>query len=213
MAQLHIDHVVYGVRDLSAAAEQFARQFGLASYPGGRHAGRGTGNVIVPLGHDYVELLGIVDAAEAAQAASARALQAQVAGGDRLTAWCLATDNLNETADRLGLTPVDWSRTLPDGTTLRWRLAGREVAMENPMLPFFISWQVRDDQHPSRARVPHRVQPVGIAWIEVAGNRLELDRWLGGAALPVRVVDGPPELRAVGISTADGELVIGSSSA
>jgi catechol 2,3-dioxygenase-like lactoylglutathione lyase family enzyme len=211
MAQLRIDHVIYGVRDLNAAAEWFARELGFASYPGGRHTGRGTGNVIVPLGHDYVELLGIVDTAEAAQAASARALRAQIADGDRLTAWCLSTDDLDEVAGRLGLTPADWSRELPDGTTLRWRLAGREVAMENPTLPFFISWQVPEDQHPSCAAVPHRVRPIGIAWIEVAGDRSELERWLGGAALPVRLVDGPSEVRAVGIRTADGELVIRSS--
>jgi hypothetical protein len=39
----------------------------------------------------------------------------------------------------------------------------------------------------------------GIDWVEVAGDRERLERWLGGASLPVRVVDGPPALRAVSI--------------
>ncbi len=205
---LRIDHVVYGVRDLETAARRFEDEFGLASYPGGRHTGRGTGNVIVPLGHDYIELLGVVDPVEAAQSATARSLQLAVAGGDRLAAWCVSADDLDAVASRLGLTPSDWSRTLPDGTILRWRLAGREAAGENPTLPFFISWQVRDDQHPSRVRVGHRIKPAGISWIEVAGDRAELERWLGDEALPVRVVDGPPGVRAIGIQTEDGEIVV-----
>jgi hypothetical protein len=39
----------------------------------------------------------------------------------------------------------------------------------------------------------------GITWIEVAGDAAELESWLGGADLPVRVVDGPPGVLAVGI--------------
>jgi hypothetical protein len=33
----------------------------------------------------------------------------------------------------------------------------------------------------------------------VAGDRALLDHWLGGADLPVRVVEGTPGVRAVGI--------------
>ena len=203
-----IDHALYGVRDLDEAARRFRDELGLGSYPGGRHTGRGTGNVIVPLGRDYVELLGVVDPVEATQAPTARWLQDLVADGDRPVGWCVSADNFDEVAARLGLTPTDWSRELPDGTVLRWRLAGREVAMENPTLPFFISWEIRDDQHPSRTMVNHRARPSGIAWIEVGGDEAELNHWLGGESLPVRVVDGPPGVRAIGIRTDGGEVVI-----
>ena len=36
-------------------------------------------------------------------------------------------------------------------------------------------------------------------WIEVAGDPDRLDAWLGGARLPVRVVEGAPAVRAVAI--------------
>jgi hypothetical protein len=38
-----------------------------------------------------------------------------------------------------------------------------------------------------------------ISWIEVAGDRSRLEQWLGGAEPTVRVVDGEPAVRAVGI--------------
>ena len=43
--------------------------------------------------------------------------------------------------------------------------------------------------------------------VEVAGDSQRLAEWLGGASLPVRVVDGRPALRAVGIG--DRELSLG----
>jgi hypothetical protein len=39
----------------------------------------------------------------------------------------------------------------------------------------------------------------GITWIELAGDAARLERWLDATALPVRVVEGPPAVRAVGI--------------
>jgi hypothetical protein len=39
----------------------------------------------------------------------------------------------------------------------------------------------------------------GIEWIEVSGDPDRLGRWLDGAELPVRVLEGPPAVRAVGI--------------
>jgi hypothetical protein len=35
----------------------------------------------------------------------------------------------------------------------------------------------------------------------VAGDAERLRAWLDGAALPVRVVDGPPGVRAMGVGT------------
>jgi len=47
---LQIDHVVYAVGDLDAAATRVREEFGLASVPGGVHPQWGTGNRIIPLG-------------------------------------------------------------------------------------------------------------------------------------------------------------------
>ena len=53
------------------------------------------------------------------------------------------------------------------------------------------------------------VQPTGIAWIELVAPKVKLKEWLGGEKLPLRVEEhGSPGLRAVGIATAEGEVVL-----
>jgi len=78
----------------------------------------------VPLGHDYVELVGVVDRSEAAASDFGRPVMEAVASGDRLVGWAVATDDLHSVASRLNLEVVRGSRTRPDGSTLRWQLAG-----------------------------------------------------------------------------------------
>ncbi|MEX2200379.1 MAG: VOC family protein [Dongiaceae bacterium] len=58
-----IDHTLVGVRDLEVARERWARM-GFTVAPRGRHIGWGTGNYCIMLARGYIELLGIVDAAE-----------------------------------------------------------------------------------------------------------------------------------------------------
>lgn len=57
-----IDHALVGVADLEGAREAWTR-LGFAPTPRGRHVGWGTANYCVMFPEDYVELLGIVDAA------------------------------------------------------------------------------------------------------------------------------------------------------
>ena len=63
---LALDHVIVTVHELDAAARRYHEEHGLGSVPGGRHAGHGTGNRIVPLGTSYIELMAVVDGDEAA---------------------------------------------------------------------------------------------------------------------------------------------------
>jgi hypothetical protein len=58
-----IDHLIVGVRNLEAARAQYAR-LGFNSTPRGRHVGWGTANYCIMFEHDYLELLGIVDATQ-----------------------------------------------------------------------------------------------------------------------------------------------------
>jgi hypothetical protein len=73
------------------------------------------------------------------------------------------------------------------------QLTGVEAAMREPVLPFFI------------ARDPGVADPAaggdagGITWLEVSGDAARLERWLGGAELPVRVLGGAPGVRAMGV--------------
>ncbi|MGH2580909.1 MAG: VOC family protein [Actinomycetota bacterium] len=205
---LRIDHVVLAVPDLDAAGTRILNEVGLGSLPGGRHPGWGTGNRVVPVGHEYVELLAVVDPVEAESSDVGRWISNASRSGDRFVAWCVSTDEIEEVAERLGLAVATGSRSLPEGGTLRWRSAGLDRVAERPDLPFFISWDGPPELHPGRAQARHRVEPNGIAWIEVAGDHGRLQGWLGGGDVPVRVVGGDTGVRAVGISTDRGEIVL-----
>ena len=206
---MRIDHVVLGSRDLERTAERFLEGYGLASVPGGRHAAWGTANRIVPLGDDYLEFLAVVDRGIAATSRFGRFLQELTSDGDRWFTVCLADDHIDATAARLGLDVVPGGRIRPDGIEVRWRAAGLEDPKRDPWLPFFIQWQVAPEAYPGRMPVEHRVEVGGIAWVEMAGDAARLRGWLGGPPATIRVLDGgEPGIRAVGLSSGDGERVV-----
>ncbi len=182
-----IDHVIYGTGDLDAAAARISAEFGLPAAAGGRHDGMGTENRIVALDDgSFIELLAIADEQEAKASAVGAALLAGVARGDGLLGWAVAVDDVASVAARLGLAVTTVGR---QGMTAS--LTGVGEALGQPCLPFFIQR--------AAARFASEIEPV-IDWIEVAGDAERLRGWLGDAELPVRVVDGPPGVRAVAIA-------------
>jgi glyoxalase-like protein len=204
---LRIDHIVWGVDDFDRTAAEVQDRYGLASVPGGRHPGWGTANRIIPLGPSYLELLAVVDADEAAADPVGSGYARHIRAAAGLMLWCLATDELDAIAARLGLGIEAKSRVLPDGTSLGWRLVGLPEALENPSLPFFIEWDVVPERHPGRMEAVHAVAPEGIASVTVGADPAELSAWLGGAWLPVRLA-GPPGVNSVTVATASGDIVI-----
>lgn len=210
---LSIDHVVLAVRDLDASSERLLSEHGLPSVAGGRHLRWGTANRIVPLGDGYVELLAVVDEEVAAASGFGRSMRRLTANGDRWFTVCIADDNLDRTADRLGLEVVTGERERPDGFVLRWRSCGLEDPKRADWLPFFIEWDVPPEAHPGRA-TSDPVPATGIAWVEMGADG-RLRPWLGddGRDLPIRIVDGEPGIRAVGLRAPDrthdgGEIVL-----
>jgi hypothetical protein len=197
---LWIDHVILAVGDLDTASNRLLKEHGLASFVGGRHIGQGTGNRIVPLGDCYIELMGVVDEAEAKTTPLASWIRCHISDGDHLAGWCLATDDLDSIAERVGVTPVPMQRRRPDGVLLSWRLAGLKVAMEEPPLPFFIEWNVTVEDHPGRAEAAHRRPAAGISKIELSGSSQRLAEWIGDHELPVHFAPGRPGVRAVEIA-------------
>jgi hypothetical protein len=91
-------------------------------------------------------------------------------------------------ADRLGLPVTGIAR---EGLTAQ--LVGVEEALGEPGLPFFIA---RDH---GIADPGVGADVGGISWVEVSCDEAELDRRLGGEELPVRVVEGPNGVHAMGI--------------
>lgn len=205
---VRIDHVLFAVDDFATAAARLWDDYGLAAVEGGRHSGWGTANWIVPLGSAYLELAGIIDAETATASAFGRRVAAALAGGGGPFAWCVVPDDLEATAERLGLEVGTGSRKRPDGSVLSWRSAGLDVALSDPSRPFFLEWLVPASLHPGAEEVPHRLVPLGISWVEVAGDDATVRYWLGDDSVPVRLQRGEPGIRAIGIATRGGPEVV-----
>ncbi len=186
--RVRIDHVIYATRDLDDAAARVEAEYGLKAAGGGRHDGMGTHNRVMPLGGGYLELLAVADAEEAAGSELGRAVTARIRAGEGLMGWAVAVEDVAAVASRLELELATIAR---QGLTAR--LAGVSEAMAEPSLPFFIERDLGIIDPGAQGDAG------GIRWVEVAGERERIDGWLGGAELPVRVVEGEPALRAVGI--------------
>lgn len=207
LAALELDHVLIAVADLAAAGREIESRHGLASIEGGRHPGWGTANRIVPLGKAYLELVAVVDQAEAAQSpfgswvAQASPVRAKPLG------WAVRTNDLDEVARRLGLVVAAGSRVTRGGQLLRWRLAGIEQAASEPSLPFFIEWEVGatlPGQNPStRGAIDVR-----IANLQLDGDVGHLEAWLGAHDLPITVRPGTPALTGIILTAAAGEIIL-----
>jgi hypothetical protein len=205
---LRLDHVVYAVPDLDEAAVRFREAFGLDSTEGGRHERWGTANRIVPLGDQYVELVAAVDETAAARTGFGRGVLERASGGGGWFTVAVVAEDLDAVAARLGLEIGSGSRTRPDGETLRWRSAGLDDPRREPWMPFFLAWDVPAELHPGRARAGHGVRADGIAWVEVGGDAERLRDWLGGEELPIRVLEGEPGIRRIGLGASNCETVI-----
>jgi hypothetical protein len=206
---LKLDHVLLAVRGLADAARDLEGRFGLGSLEGGRHPGWGTANRIVPLGETYLELVSVVDEAEAVESAFGNWVAGAADDSGRALGWAVRTSRLDDHARRLGLLVGTGSRAAPGGE-LRWRSAGIEQAAAEPMLPFFIEW-APGSPHPGRAPVVH---PAGAAALErllLSGDEARLAAWLGSHALPIAVRPGEAAVAGVVLSTSAGEVVLGGT--
>ena len=207
LVALELDHVLIAVADLAAAGRELEARHGLASIAGGRHPGWGTANRIVPLGEAYLELVAVVDKAEAAQSrfgswvAQAHPTSAQPLG------WAVRTNKLDEVARRLRLVVGAGSRATRSGQLLRWRLAGLEQASAEPALPFFIEWE-HGTPLPGQTLASHRAAGVQIAKLQLDGDPDRLAAWLGTHRLPITVHSGTSALTSIVLTGADGEIVL-----
>jgi len=205
---LAIDHVIVVVHDLDVAARRFDQQHGLASVAGGRHVGHGTGNRIVPLGGNYIELMAVVDRDEAASSPLASWVARRLSEvGDAPAALCLRTDDIGAVGRRTGHEPLPMRRTRPDGVELAWDLVALDVALTDG-LPFFIQWHMDEADHPGHAVAEHRRAAVGIAWVELGCDPDRLASWLGEHDLPLRHAEGPPGPHRVAVTLADGAPIV-----
>ncbi len=198
------------VDDLDAAGRRL-ESMGLTVSDGGRHPGRGTANRIVAFAGQYLELLAVVDEAEAAASPQGRPVMAAWARhGPGLARWSLEPRDIEATAHRVGHPVESRHRLLPDGTTIRWRCVGVDAAWDEPWRCAFLVW---DDprHHPGRPGTVHPNGATGFARLEVVvPDRAPLLAWLGGGvpeelAISVGTDPGP---RALFLASPEGEIPI-----
>ena len=205
---LSLSQIIFGVNDLEAASARF-RAMGFDVLDGGVHPGVGTANRVIPLGAQYLELLGVISPELARESEYGRSLMRAIADGDRLVRWSLRTDAIDEVAARLGLAVEPRKRVRPDGALLTWRAAGLSLALADSTTPFFMQWD-RAEQYPGLMSANHpngarAVTALAIAPRDVTAFR----RWTEGADAPVRwVTHRPPGLCSVSVQTDRGELTI-----
>jgi hypothetical protein len=200
-APVQLDHIVIAAHSLDAA-DRIAARAGLTARAGGRHPAQGTANALVALDGAYLEIVMVADAIAKASSVWAQFIAKRATADVALAAWCVAVDDLDAVCRRLGLVAADWSRERPDGGTLRWRLAGVEDAITDPLLPFFIDWQVPAAAHPAFGGVGR------VEAIDLAGDRSRLADWLGGVPESVRVTAGDSAIRRVTLRTALGSVTL-----
>jgi hypothetical protein len=202
--------VIVLVDDLDAA-RRWAAEVGLVALDGGRHPGRGTANVIVPFGVEYLELLAVVDPDEARSSADGQAVLDALAGrGPGPARWSLESDDLEAEGRRLALPVEERHRVRPDGAVIRWRAVGVNEAWVDPWRCAFMAWE-DPVRHPARTPEPHPCGATGVAAVEVGVPDAGRARaWIGGA-VPRAVVlhegsaTGP---FAATIATPDGPLPV-----
>lgn len=188
MSRLQLDHVLIAVRDLESGVADAEQRFHVTSVEGGRHPGWGTANRIVPLGTSYLELVAVVDAAEAATSPLGRWVSAAAPEDPQLLGWAVRPDDLDSVAARNGLVVAQGSRRAAGGELLSWRTAGLERSIAEPCFPFFIEWSA-ETRFPELAAEPSRVS---IRELGLTGDEQRLADWLGSHDLPIVVRPGPP---------------------
>lgn len=186
---LEVDHLILCVPDLDEAGARLNADHGLASIPGGRHPGHGTANRIVPLGVSYLELLTVVDPAEAQSSHFGRWAQRSMKASLEAHGLVLRTRRLDAVCARLDLNPVAMKRARPDGTEMVWRLAGMKALVDHG-LPAFIEWRTPEDELPGRTSVDHEVDVVEMR-VTLSGDSNTLRRWTEGAG-SIDLVEGDP---------------------
>jgi Glyoxalase-like domain len=203
---LQLSQVIVGVVDLDAATDRF-RSMGFDVLDGGVHPGIGTANRVIPLGTEYLELLGVVSIPQARESRYGRSLLRAIEDGDRLVRWSLRTDAIDEVAARLGMAVERRSRLRPDGETLTWHAAGLDLALDDPTIPFFMQWD-RQEQYPGAMRARHENGARRVSSLSLTPSDLDRFRdWTDGADAALCVERrGEPGLWSVTIETHDGEL-------
>jgi catechol 2,3-dioxygenase-like lactoylglutathione lyase family enzyme len=195
-----LDHVVFVVRDLQAAIDDYRRR-GFTVTPGGEHTDGLTHNALVPFADgSYLEIVAFRDLGRSLTHRWWRI----AADGGGLADFALLSDDLAGDSAALGelvkTPPREGGRIRPDGVELKWRTAGLK-----PPLPFVIEdVTARDMRVPGGAAAEHANGAVGIASVTVGAVNIGDAEWSyavlrerGAPSIELRKAekDGPLDVR------------------
>src|SRR5262249_42890492 len=134
-----LDHVVRIVAEFDATERRFREQHGLEAARWEIFPDSGVASRLFAIGSVGIELMGVRDAAKAAEHPFGRLVLAAIEGGDRWLAIAVGTDELDVHARRLGLRPITVQSVSSEGVLSRFRLLGDPFS-NAPPFPFFIEW-------------------------------------------------------------------------
>lgn len=149
---MHLDHLSYaaGPEGLGAAVQRLGKLLGAPFIDGGLHPRFGTRNFTLPLANgSYLEVVQHLDHPSSDKAIFGQAVQQRTDNGGGWFAWVISVPDLAPFEEKLGRTAVAGHRQRPDGVDLYWRQLGVLSTMEDPLQPFFISWDSAPELHPS----------------------------------------------------------------
>jgi hypothetical protein len=176
MADMRLDHLSYActTAELADVIQRIGSDLGGTFHDGGRHPSFGTRNFILPLsGGCYIEVVSALDHPSADKAPFGRAVQQAAADGGGWLTWVVAIDDLAPIETRLGRAARSGKRVRPDGYELRWHQIGVLDVMDDPQLPFFISWDSDKAEHPSQG-----AGNISISSLEICGEQDKICEYL-----------------------------------
>jgi len=175
---MRLDHLSYAAPSghLADVVQRLGARLGAGFTDGGMHPRFGTRNFVLPLANGmYLEVVSALEHPAADAAPFGQAVKQRAADGGGWLGWVVGVDDISVAESRLGRPAVEGKRRRPDGFELTWLQIGVNDLIADPQLPFFIQWQVDQEQHPScGARDDLRVTA-----LEIAGDAGTVDRWLG----------------------------------
>jgi len=211
---MRLDHLSYaaGPDGLAATTERLSELLGEKFIDGGVHPRFGTTNMILPLtGHQYVEVVEVLDHPASDKAPFGQAVRARSETGGGWLGWVVQVDDMAPIEERLGRAAVQGNRHRPDGVELRWRQIGIRGLQTDPQLPFFVQWEVPLELHPSAGATGH----VTLTGVQIAGDPMRVADWLNTAPdystgdYQVDWVEGrDPGLVSATFATPDGPVTI-----
>lgn len=183
---MRLDHLSYACTkaDLADTVQRIGSDLGATFVDGGRHPSFGTRNFTLPLADGcYLEVVAALDHPAADKAPFGQAVARRAADGGGWLSWVVAVDDVTAIEERLGRQARPGHRIRPDGYELAWQQIGVLDLMDEPALPFFVSWSSPAAEHPSAG-----AGAVRISRIEFAGDAQAIAAYLGEPA--DRLLDG-----------------------